>query len=117
MTKRTEKETINKNAKSKRPAKPRKPEAVVLPAVLGIGESAELLAMLTPPVVDGKGDMEIDASEVERITTPAIQILLSAARTMEMSERRMQFKSPSETLLGAFRCLGLESEITTRSAA
>jgi chemotaxis protein CheX len=51
--------------------------------------------------------LSIDGSGVERIGTPAVQLLLAAAKAFADDGRRFALKDPSETLSSALDDLGL----------
>jgi chemotaxis protein CheX len=55
------------------------------------------------------GRVVIDASVVERLSTPCVQILLSAAKHMEEHGIPFVVKSPSDAFVSAFDDLGLFS--------
>lgn len=118
MTKRLEKETSKKKPSGKKeasgkehseadPEKGQEFDKLTLPALMDITQVAELKAALLPLVMDSKQDLVVDGGGVERITTPAIQTLLSAIHTVEAQNRRIAFQSPSTTLVNAFSVLGL----------
>lgn len=89
---------------------------LTLPAQLDFaalqGLKEELLAAAALP-----GDLLIDGSEVERAGTPAVQLLLAAARAFTGTDRRFALRSPSEALSGAFADLGLGEELRQWSAS
>lgn len=88
---------------------------LALPAQLDIaalqGLKEELLAAAAL-----EGDLAIDASQVERVGTPAVQLLLAAARAFSGSGRRFALRSASGTLSAAFADLGLAAELREWSA-
>lgn len=49
----------------------------------------------------------IDASKVERITTPCVQIVLSLSKTLEENGGRLKLKAASDVFHNAFADLGL----------
>lgn len=55
------------------------------------------------------GKVVIDASAVERLSTPCVQILLSAAQHMEQHGIPFVVKAPSDAFVSAFDDLGLFS--------
>ncbi|WP_298723103.1 STAS domain-containing protein [uncultured Ferrovibrio sp.] len=55
------------------------------------------------------GKVVIDASAVDRLSTPCVQILLSAAQHMEQNGISFVIKSPSDSFVTAFDDLGLFS--------
>lgn len=60
-------------------------------------------------------DLRVD--QVERITTPALQVLLSAAVTWRADGHRLRLTSSSEALAEAVRTLGLTlGDLTSEGA-
>lgn len=52
----------------------------------------------------------VDGSEVEQVGTPAIQLILAAARLFASEGRPFALQAPSPALLTAFADLGLTAE-------
>lgn len=61
--------------------------------------------------------LTIDGSDVERVGTPAVQLLLAAAKAVAAEGRSFALRSPSAALAAAFLDLGLASELDCWSAA
>lgn len=80
----------------------------VLESMLDI-VSAEKLYRDIASIVDESESVCIDASRVSKISTPAIQILLSLDTFMESCAKSLELQSPSEAFLSAFQDLGLGS--------
>ena len=59
--------------------------------------------------VHGDSDLVVDASSVERLTTPCVQILIAAARSLTEQGSGLVLKSPSEPFVSAFSDLGLSA--------
>ena len=78
-------------------------ESVVLPVVLDLRAAAAFLDDLRQKIGSG-GPVILDASGVETITLPCIQIILAAARSCES----MSIERPSAAFISAFEDLGLE---------
>jgi anti-anti-sigma regulatory factor len=57
------------------------------------------------------GDLSLDGSQVERVGTPAMQLLLAAASAFSADNRRFMLRSPSEPLVSALADLGLSAEL------
>ena len=55
------------------------------------------------------GAVTVDASSVERLTTPCAQVLVAAARSLAEQDRPFALKSPSEAFVSAFADLGLDA--------
>lgn len=77
-------------------------EAMRLPAVLDLAAAESLLAMLLQRVTAGQ-PLRLDASEVETLTLPCIQVILSATRTYD----RVSVEMPSIGFTSAFADLAL----------
>src|SRR5215472_8922953 len=77
-------------------------EAMRLPAVLDLAAAEGLLAMLLQRVTAGQ-PLRLDASEVETLTLPCIQVILSATRTYD----RVSIEMPSIGFTSAFADLAL----------
>ena len=58
--------------------------------------------------VDRDGAVVIDASSVERLTTPCVQVLVAAAQFLAGQDKSLMVKDPSEAFVSAFSDLGLE---------
>jgi two-component system chemotaxis response regulator CheY len=73
-----------------------------LPAVLDLSAAEGFLATLLQAVEAGE-PLTLDASAVETLTMPCVQIILAAKR----SDDRLMVEAPSEAFLSAFADLGL----------
>ncbi len=62
-----------------------------------------------------KQGVQLDASSVNRITTPCVQILLSLAKSCGLAKVNFKLSSPSEAFTRAFSDLGLTNELTSWS--
>src|SRR5215468_12280128 len=76
--------------------------ALRLPPTLDLAAAEELLATMRARAV-GDLALDLDASRVEVITLPCVQIILSAAN----GNRNLSVRSPSEAFVKAFVDLGL----------
>ena len=74
-----------------------------LPAVLDLAAAEEFLATLRQHL-QGEGALRLDASEVETLTLPCIQILLAAMRDHD----QISIEQPSIEFANAFEDLGLD---------
>ncbi|MEQ9122172.1 MAG: STAS domain-containing protein [Alphaproteobacteria bacterium] len=54
------------------------------------------------------GDVEVDVSDVETVTTPCIQVLLAAERSLAADGRALRVAGASESMRLAFADLGLD---------
>lgn len=82
-------------------------ETIRLPSVLDLSAAEALHGVLLQAIERG-GALRIDASEVETLTTPCVQIILAAMRT----DDRISVVNPSAAFLAAFEDLGLPWEDT-----
>jgi two-component system chemotaxis response regulator CheY len=80
-------------------------EAVRLPAMLDLAAAEGLLAAFLHVLTAGK-PLQLDASEVETLTLPCIQVILSAIRTYG----QVTIENPSVGFSSAFADLGLSWE-------
>jgi len=80
---------------------------VTLPATLDIHHAASFLEQCRT-WADAKGQLHINASAPERITTPALQILLAMLAHRRSQKRTTTITAPSEAFTQATGFLGLE---------
>lgn len=78
-----------------------------LPETADISYSSDLYKNLAKLFEEGPTDLAIDCSKVKRITTPCVQIILSAAQTLESQDKKFSLDHPSEDFCQAFFDLGL----------
>ncbi len=78
-----------------------------LPAVLDSTIAKQLLADLKP--LQGKA-LSVNGAAVNRVSTPCLQVLLSAAATWKADGMVFNITTPSATLLESVRLLGIENE-------
>ena len=86
------------------------PDSVVLEARLDAAGADSLRTVLLERI-ELDGDIILDASEVSLIDTPAVHVLLGAARSCDARGKAMKLDRPSEPFLEAFQILGLDTEI------
>ncbi len=60
---------------------------------------------------DVASDVEVDGGDVERITTPCIQVLLALARDVEAQGRAFRLRDPSSVLRDGLSLLGFSGEL------
>jgi chemotaxis protein CheX len=58
-----------------------------------------------------EGPLDVNASEVERVATPCIEVLVAAAAAFKDSGREFQISQPSSSLCDAFEALGLADRL------
>ena len=76
---------------------------VKLPAALDQAAAGELLAVLRQ-ALNADQALRLDASEVETLTLPCMQLILSALKSTD----KVVLASPSDAFIGAFNDAGLE---------
>lgn len=82
---------------------------VILPAVVDLRVAKDLKESLMAAVEKG-GHVIIRGQDVERLSTPCLQILISASKSLECDpDRRLQLLAPSEAMAAVFQDLGLET--------
>lgn len=88
-------------------------EALTLPKRVDLEASAELASSLAEK---RGGDLTIDASSVNQLGTPGLQVLLSAASTWAAEGHDLKLVSPSDSMLADLRTFGVDpSALTTGS--
>lgn len=80
-------------------------EKFVLPNVLSLGAAEQLRENLVQRLVLGS-DITIDASQVDAITTPCMQVIISAGNTFEDAGSQVTIEAPSPAFIEAFNDLG-----------
>lgn len=81
-------------------------KSIELPAIADIGA----VDLLREEMVDALnvGNLEISLEKVERVSTNALFMLLSAAQTARTHNFELQLTTPSEHFSNALKVLGLE---------
>jgi chemotaxis protein CheX len=79
---------------------------IKLPAQLDMTALAPLREELAAAAASA-GTLTVNGSEVERVGTPAIQLLLAAAKAFAGEGRHFALETPSQTLSSALDDLGL----------
>jgi anti-anti-sigma regulatory factor len=83
-------------------------DAFALPAILDITKASELRGHLVERL--NCGAVRVNASAVDRVSTPCIQVLLAAARSADAAGTPFRIASASEALRAALADLGLQAE-------
>ena len=97
-----------------------KPRILALPSILDLRAVAGLKADIE---ACGDAPIEIDASKVERLGAPCLQVLLAAAKTWMSGGRGWRIASASEAfrddvrVMGAATKLGLDGDRVSGSGA
>lgn len=86
------------------------PEAVALPPVLDLLVAPRLKTLLEA-LLAGGGAVCLDGATVEAASTPCIQVLLAASRSLRAEGRELALAAPSPPLRSAFADLGLAAEL------
>lgn len=81
-----------------------------LPAVLDLLAAESLREVIRESLVLG-GRLDIDASQVERMSTPCIQVLMAAGRALKEGGITFSIDRPSDAFINGFYDLGLGSEL------
>jgi chemotaxis protein CheX len=83
-------------------------DAFALPAILDITKAQELRGHMVDRL--NGGAVLVDASAVDRVSTPCIQVLLAAARSVELAGTSFRIDNASAALRAALADLGLQAE-------
>lgn len=105
------KKTATKKAAAKKPAT-KKPSVFVLPAIADITYTEDFFKEMNALIDKDPQEIRLDGSEVTRITTPTIQVMLATAQSITASKGEFIIGKPSEVMVDAFNDLGLDKELT-----
>jgi chemotaxis protein CheX len=83
-------------------------DAFALPAILDITKAQELRGHMVDRL-NGSAVL-LDASAVDRVSTPCIQVLLAAAQSAELAGTSFRIANASAALWAALADLGLQAE-------
>jgi chemotaxis protein CheX len=92
------------------------PDVVALPAILDMA-AAQALKDTLSDVIAADVDITVDGAPVERVGTPAIQVLLAAAKSAAAGGRSFSLVQPSDVLRSAFADLGMAEVLARWSKA
>ena len=81
---------------------------IKLPQVLDLTQAQSLRDAMEARLNDGP--LVLDASAVERMSTPCAQVLLAAGRAADLAGCPFQIIAPSDAFLAALADLGLPAE-------
>ena len=81
--------------------------AFILPPMMTIEAVDQLADAIRKLPVSGKNSVTLDASCVENITTPGVQLLVSLAATLATQDISLIFNGKSEVFTRAFSDTGL----------
>lgn len=94
-----------------------KPNLILkLPVALDIA-AAEGLYQLIVENLDYENDLIVDVGEIECISTPCIQILVSASNALSIKGLRLRVKNKNDEFSEKMTLLGLNDELLKWSAA
>ena len=79
---------------------------VSLPPILNLSVAEELREKFLQHIPLGS-DLELDASQVETITTPCVQVIVAAGISIEDVGNKLAIHNPSTAFSDAFSDLGL----------
>ncbi len=99
------------------PAAPEDIATLTLPPVSDAGAAHALKESLLPLVQKGAPIRLAGCGEVERITTPCIQVLIAADRALAPQQARLVLDGASAPMLLAFGEMGLSDELDRWMAA
>lgn len=88
----------------------RNPDILALAPVFDITAALPLKDALVEALSLRTG-LVLDGANVERVGTPAVQVLLAASRGLAANSQRLVLINPSPVLRGAFDDLGLAAEL------
>ncbi len=83
---------------------------LALPPALDLAAAQSLKEALIAAAMSG-GPVLLDGVDVERVGTPAVQVLLAGQRSFAAEGRRFGLTRPSAALRAAFDDLGLSREL------
>lgn len=81
-----------------------------LPPVMDLMAAPLLHEQILDRVKQGSGDLVLSAVAVERVTTPCVQVLLAAAKSLDEAGAQLKIIKPTEAFLDAMKVLGLEEQ-------
>lgn len=81
-----------------------------LPNVLSLGAAEDLREKFLQNLALGS-DIKVDAGNVDAITTPCLQVIISANNSFEEAGCHLSIENPSDTFIAAFCDLGFDELI------
>jgi chemotaxis protein CheX len=93
------------------PPPPEDTATLTLPPVSDAGAAQDLKESLAPLVQRGAPIRLMGGGEVERITTPCMQVLIAADRALAPQRAGLVLAAASEPMRLAFREMGLSDEL------
>ncbi len=89
----------------------------MLPEAMDIVYAREFLESVWKTVGDSGAEITLQGGGVRRITSPCVQVMLSAAKTLAGRGGKLIVQQPSAALCDAMRDLGLEANLKEWSGA
>ncbi len=86
------------------------------PSLFTIQSVEEFKAVLDPHIAELK-DLVLDASNVEKVDSCGLQLLVAAKDKLQQGGASMKIHSPSEVVLKISRILGLEKDLEITASA
>jgi len=86
-------------------------DAFALPTVVDISTAVQLHEDLKTHVAALSGDLVIDAEQVDRFTTPAVQLIIATCETAKAADHGCTIHNPSEAVQQSFSELGLSDRL------
>ena len=89
-------------------------------SVIDLDSDLDLVAAATlkerlVEAVDGDVAVVIDASSVERLTTPCAQVLVAAVQSLTGQDKSLTLRNPSEAFVEAVSDLGLDAVLQQKA--
>ncbi|MDB2414576.1 STAS domain-containing protein [Rickettsiales bacterium] len=80
--------------------------SITLPEVMDISTAESILEQLKKA-----GDISLDASKVEKITTPGVQLIISADLSMQNNKGSFSIENPSDIFTSSLNNLGFSEKL------
>lgn len=90
-------------------------QEVILPAILDVTSAESLLSILKESIT--ANHLILVAENVEKLTTPCIQLLLATEKTLTANGHTLRINSPSDAFKHALCDLGLKEQFNQWSNA
>ncbi len=105
------KKSVGKSTKKNITAKANlEPAIIELPEIMDIVGAEEFLGQLKDMNNSGV-DIVLDGNNIERLTTPCVQLMLSASVTAESNGVSFIVKNPSDVMFEVFEDIGLSDRL------
>lgn len=91
------------------------PQLLVLGPDLTIVQAADVHLRLLELLEGMAGDLQLDLSEIQEFDSAGLQLLLALRVSLRERELGLQLLRPSEVVLAALQCFGLNAELNSVS--